>query len=110
MSVKDVLSSLRPAVPASGVTRVNVSRSHIWDAARRAFLRPTFNAQQPLYVKFMDDIGVAEEAIDQGGPRRELLQLLMDFLASKSPLFSGPEHAKHISAASQGCCVLSIGH
>ena len=70
-STQDVLASLRPAVPASGVTRANVSRAHIWDGARRTFLRSKFNAQQPLCVKFTDDVGVTEGAIDQGGPRRE---------------------------------------
>jgi len=97
-----VLASLRPAVPASGVTRANVSRAHIWEGARRTFLRSKFNAQQPLCVKFTDDFGVTEGAIDQGGPRREFLQLLVDFLSQNSPLFTGLEHAKHISAVNQG--------
>jgi len=41
-----------------------------------------------MSVKFTDDIGVSEGAVDEGGPRREFLQLLMDFMASDSPHYS----------------------
>jgi len=40
--------------------------------------------------------GVTEGVTDQGRPRREFLQLLVD-----SPLFTGLEHAKHTSAVNQ---------
>ena len=53
-------------------------------------------------VKFTDVVGITEGALDQGGPCREFLQLLVDFLSQNSPLFTGLEHAKHISAVNQG--------
>ena len=41
-----------------------------------------------MNVKFSDDLGWNEEAVDLGGPRREFLRLLMEALAM-SPLFEG---------------------
>ncbi|XP_073711562.1 G2/M phase-specific E3 ubiquitin-protein ligase-like [Misgurnus anguillicaudatus] len=43
-----------------------------------------------MLVKFTDDIGALEEAIDTGGPRREFLTLLMKHLKDR-PIFDGPE-------------------
>jgi len=43
--------------------------------------------------------------VDQGGPRRELLQLLTDQLASVSPVFIGSPDAKHMNVVSHGNCV-----
>ena len=55
-----------------------------------------------MSVKFTDDIGVAEAAVDEGGPRREFLQLLVDCLASDSPLFTGPLQHKHLNPVHAG--------
>jgi len=52
-----------------------------------------------MSVKFMDDVGTSEGTVDEGVPRRELLQLLMDYLANDSPLFAGTSKAKHINVA-----------
>ncbi|XP_034002246.1 G2/M phase-specific E3 ubiquitin-protein ligase-like isoform X3 [Trematomus bernacchii] len=41
-----------------------------------------------MSVKFSDDLGIDEEAVDLGGPRREFLRLLMEALA-RSPMFEG---------------------
>ncbi|XP_054466152.1 G2/M phase-specific E3 ubiquitin-protein ligase-like [Anoplopoma fimbria] len=41
-----------------------------------------------MCVKFSDDLGMDEEAVDLGGPRREFLRLLMEALAL-SPMFEG---------------------
>jgi len=34
-----------------------------------------------MSVQFTDDAGISEGAVDEGGPRREFLQLLMSHLA-----------------------------
>jgi len=43
-----------------------------------------------MLVKFTDDAGVFEEGLDAGGPKRELLSLLMKHLKDR-PIFDGPE-------------------
>lgn len=95
----DILENLQTKVSSdNGVTKFNISRSHVWEGARRAFLRSTYM----MSVKFTDDIGVAEAAVDEGGPRREFLQLLVDCLASDSPLFTGPLQHKHLNPVHAG--------
>jgi len=102
-TARDILAALRSTVDANlGVTRFSISRAHIWEGARRTILRPTFDPRHAMSVKFTDDIGVSEGAVDQGGPRREFLQLLTDFLATSSPVFIGPADAKHLNVVSQG--------
>jgi len=98
-----ILDSLHSKVSAdNGVTKFNISRSHVWEGARRAFLRSTYSPQHMMSVKFTDDIGVAEGAVDEGGPRREFLQLLVDYLASDSPLFTGTMQHKHLNPVHAG--------
>ena len=93
---------------ANHVTKLNISRSHVREGARRSFRRPTYSAEYAMSVKFTDDICVSEGAVDEGGPRREFLQLVIDHLATKSSLFAGPESAKHINPLHTGTdCSLS---
>jgi hypothetical protein len=47
----------------------------------------------------MDGVGVAEGAVDHRGPRQEFLQLMMEDLSTKSPIFKGHETYKHESSA-----------
>ena len=49
---------------------INISRSNLWESAVRGFNRKSFSPTKKISVKFMDDIGQPEGAIDAGGPRR----------------------------------------
>ena len=55
-----------------------------------------------MNVKFSDDLGRNEEAVDLGGPKREFLRLLIEALAG-SQLFEG-DGRKYLSlnAAAHG--------
>ena len=93
----EVLTDLRSATDTtSAVVKFNISRSRVRKGARRAFLRHNYGATKAMCVKFMDDIGMSEGAVDQGGPLREFLQQLMDYLAEDSPVFIGASGAKHL--------------
>ena len=63
---------------------VRVRRKHIWSDALRAFAKADFKAGVLLSVHF-----IGEEAVDMGGPRRELLRLLMRSLATESGILTG---------------------
>ena len=52
-------------------------------------------------VRFSDDMGFPEEAIDLGGPKREFLRLLMDAL-SQSSMFEGEEGKTNLALDSIG--------
>ncbi|CAL8283815.1 unnamed protein product [Merluccius merluccius] len=55
---------------------------------KRGFKRVSYNQTFQMCVMFSDDFGVDEEAVDLGGPRREVLRLLMEALAH-SQMFEG---------------------
>ena len=102
-SAKDTLVRLRDAVGAhDATTKFNVTRSRLWDCAKRAFSRVSYNPYAIMSVKFMDDVGISEGAVDQGGPRREFLQLLVEHLATNSKLFAGSSNSKTLAANSNG--------
>jgi len=86
----------------NGVTHFNICRTRVWDGARRAFQRKMYSPNAVMSVKFTDDVGKSEGAVDLGGPRRELLTLLMDYLANGSPVFVGNLHDKYLTQFSTG--------
>ncbi len=51
--------------------RISIRRSHVFKDAARAFSKSTFNVSKLLKVTF-----VGEQSVDDGGPRRELFQVL----------------------------------
>jgi len=84
----DVLVKLSSVIDSRhGVTKFNISRGHVQDGTRRAILHKQYSPRKSISVKFTDEVGQSEGAVDQGGPKRELLQLLINYLASASPMF-----------------------
>jgi hypothetical protein len=57
-------------------------------------------------VKFTDDIGQTEDAVDTGGPTREFLTLLMDAIKNRR-FFEGREDGKYLSFDSKGNLVFA---
>ena len=57
----------------------------------RFLQRKKFNPLLEISVRFADDIGKSEGAIDAGGPRREFLRLLIKECNLNSGIFSGPD-------------------
>ncbi|CAM4652439.1 unnamed protein product [Leuciscus chuanchicus] len=70
--------------------QINVSRDNILQGSLLAFKRRRFNPEARLDVIFVDSDGVGEGAIDDGGPTREYLRLLMREIQI-SKIFEGPE-------------------
>lgn len=64
--------------------RIHVRRRLLFVDALRAFSQPTFDTFKMFKVTF-----IGEEAVDDGGPRRELFSFLMKDAFSSSGLFSG---------------------
>lgn len=54
-----------------------------------------------MMVKFSDDVGLAEEAIDTGGPTQEYLTLLMEAIRTRR-IFEGKDYAKYLTFHSKG--------
>lgn len=64
--------------------RISIRRSHVFKDAARAFSKSTFNVSKLLKVTI-----VGEQSVDDGGPRRELFQVLMREAFTLSGLFVG---------------------
>lgn len=61
-----------------------------------------------MVVKFTDDAGCSEEAVDTGGPKREFLTLLMDHLKDRH-IFDGPSIRKYLTCDMTGQYYLLFG-
>lgn len=68
----------------------------MWDGAVRGLQRKSFSPENKMSVKFTDESGMSEGAIDLGGPQREFLTLIMDYLANSQMFCSGIEKDKKV--------------
>ena len=59
--------------------------------------RKRFDPCHKVSVKFMDDVGLSQVAVDLGGSKREFFTLLLHSLLYESQLFFGHEHLRYIS-------------
>ena len=71
---------------------ITVRRRHIWNDAKRALKRPSFNDRIGITISF-----IGEPAQDAGGPLREFFTLLWQTLARNSSLFNGPEESRTLA-------------
>jgi hypothetical protein len=70
----------------------------MWEGAKRGLKRKSFSPFNKISVKFSDDAGSSEGAVDLGGPTREFVTLVIEWLVS-SQLFCGPSEGKFLSCS-----------
>ena len=63
--------------------------SSVLQAGLTKLARASFVPSRKLSVKFADDVGQSEDAVDLGGPTREFLRLSVRELFSESSMFAG---------------------
>ena len=98
-----ILKELRDKVVKDDTkSYVNVRRNHLWEDTVRYVNRKRFDPKAAISVKFADDDGTSEGAVDLGGPRREFLRLLLREANSYSGIFHGPEDRRVLMANFQG--------
>ena len=87
--------------------RTTVRRCHIWNDAKHALERPSFEDKVGLNITF-----IGEQAHDAGGPLQEFFHLLWQSLSKNCRLFSGQECkrilAHNVTALQQQEYVLSV--
>ena len=96
----EILSGIKTNVDSNS-TKFNVTRRNPLEGAVRAIHRKEFQPSNPVSVKFADDFGQAEGAIDEGGPMRELFRLILKEIKD-SIAFTGDESVKIISLNAKG--------
>jgi hypothetical protein len=83
------------------ISKFNITRTDVMDGARRSIHRRTFSPENKMDVRFSDTFGTNEGAIDEGGPKREFLRMLM-IKVQHLPLFEGPENERLLSGNAGG--------
>nr|XP_021328571.1 G2/M phase-specific E3 ubiquitin-protein ligase-like isoform X1 [Danio rerio] len=96
ISAADIVSDLSQKIIRTSCSRFNINRANIWDGAVRGFKRASYDPLHDMLVKFTDDEGSTEDAVDTGGPKREFLTLLMDCLKARR-IFDGPENGRFLT-------------
>ena len=71
------------------------------DGALRALLRKRYDPQSRVSVKFADDFGQSERAVDAGGPAREFFRLVVEQVVCSS-IFAGTSHCKYLTYCNNG--------
>ncbi|XP_062870183.1 G2/M phase-specific E3 ubiquitin-protein ligase-like [Trichomycterus rosablanca] len=82
------------ACPTSN--QINVCRDRILESSLHAFKRRRFNPAAKLDVVFVDEDEKSEGAVDEGGPTREYLRLLMRAIL-QSNIFEGHEEDRRLA-------------
>lgn len=99
--IKQILEELATKINWNQTCKFNINRASVLDGAVRGFTRLSYNPNNRMVIKFSDDKGKYEEAIDLGGPRREFLRLLLVALMQSS-MFEGKEDSLNLALDSQG--------
>lgn len=98
--LREALSQLSSDLTHNNISKFNVSRNYLWESAQRGCSKKSFSPNNKISVKFTDDIGVSEGAVDLGGPTREFLSLLIKHI-NRSSVFIGDDENKFITCLSR---------
>lgn len=100
ITLKQVLQDLSKSINKDETSHFNISCNHLWEGSKRALNRKSFSPNKKVSIKFTDDIGKFEGAVDLGGPAREYFTLATEWLVN-SQLFVGGATSKFLSRNAQ---------
>lgn len=87
LSLQEILEQLAFNINTDKISKFNISRSHLWEGALRGIKKSLFlQITRSVSVKFTDDSGTSEGAVDLGGPKREFFTLVLEWIVN-SQLF-----------------------
>ena len=86
----EILQQVQDKINEDQISFINVRRSAIWVDTCRQLIRKRFSPNNRISVKFADNDGKDEGAVDVGGPKREFLRLVVKAANEDSGIFSGP--------------------
>lgn len=102
MTLEKIMEPISSRVNNDSTVRFNIIRRSVWDGASRALGRSNFSPEKRVDVKFTDDYGISEGAVDNGGPTREFFRLCLHEIKDKIGIFEGPPDAKVLTCNSKG--------
>ena len=92
----EILNELAGKINVDSLAKFNIARNFIWKETKRAVSRKAFSPADKISVKFTEDAGTSEGAIDWGGPMREFFTLVLQYIHD-SQLLCGPENSRFLS-------------
>ena len=98
--LKSILEQKSQTICTSQLSKFNICRNNVWEGTKRTMLRKSFSPLNKISVKFTDHIGFSEGAVDLGGPMREFITLVLEYLVD-SELFTGCRNSKLLSCSSR---------
>ncbi|KAI7790239.1 hypothetical protein IRJ41_020994 [Triplophysa rosa] len=101
VSIKQILEELSTKINSNQNCKFNINRASVLDGAIRGFTRLSYNPNNRMVIRFSDDKGKFEEAVDPGGPRREFFRLLLVALMQSS-MFEGKQGSLNLALDSHG--------
>ncbi|KAE8281683.1 G2/M phase-specific E3 ubiquitin-protein ligase [Larimichthys crocea] len=101
MTLERIMDQISSRVNNDSTVRFNSIRRSVWDGASRALGRSNFSPEKKVDVKFTDDCGTSEGAVDNGGPTREFFRLCLLEIKDKIGIFEGPPDAKVLTCNSK---------
>ena len=100
-TLQESLLAIKARIDPDSVTMLNVTRRRLLEGTLRALKRSNFNEAARISVKFGDDLGCSEGAVDAGGPTREFLRLAVSDVM-QSEIFCGEEVARCLTKSGKG--------
>ncbi|RXN35109.1 G2 M phase-specific E3 ubiquitin- ligase-like protein [Labeo rohita] len=101
MTLERIMERIASRVNNDSTVRFNIIRRNVWDGTSRAMGRSNFSPEKKVDVKFTDDYGTSEGAVDNGGPTREFFRLGLHEIKDKIGIFEGPSNAKVLTCNSK---------
>ncbi|XP_051814886.1 G2/M phase-specific E3 ubiquitin-protein ligase-like isoform X3 [Acanthochromis polyacanthus] len=101
MTLERLMEQIASRVNDDNTVRFNIMRRNVWDGASRAMGRSNFSPEKRIDVKFTDDYGTSEGAVDNGGPTREFFRLCLHEIKDKIGIFEGLSNAKVLTCNSK---------
>ena len=98
---EEALHLVKAKVDDDTVNYFNINRSDVLDGTVCALKRTSFKDKGRISVKFADDIGQLEGAIDASGPTRELQ------CVTNSSIFGGCDNEKYLTKCNTDTGLLS---
>uniref|UniRef100_A0A9J7ZQE8 HECT domain-containing protein n=1 Tax=Cyprinus carpio carpio TaxID=630221 RepID=A0A9J7ZQE8_CYPCA len=101
MTLERIMEQIGSRVNNDSTVRFNIIRRNVWDGTSRAMGRSNFSPEKKVDVKFTDDYGTSEGAVDNGGPTQEFFRLCLHEIKDKIGIFEGPSNAKVLTCNSK---------
>ena len=109
-TLADVLQELHIKIARDETLYINVRRGAIWSDTRRQLLQKRFCPLLRVSVKFADNEGNSERAVDVGGPKREFFRMLIKAACEDSGIFIGPEGCRSLYPNSTGMRIIIVSN